>query len=103
MRDYAPVLPSRRREGLGVGLLLQCETDRLDHPFDICPHSVVGKVQNTIALCVEDGIAPDIALRSYIVRVPVDLDDEHMLAAQEIGEERSYLHLATEFRTDLRI
>ena len=60
-------------------------------------------MQDAIASGAQDGIASDIALRSDIVRVPVDLKDEHVLSANEVSKKRRNLDLPTEPDTEPRI
>jgi len=89
------VLPSRLREGPGVGLRKGGLDVRYD-AFEIRHHIGIGKAQDSIALGEAVIFPLCVICRAVIVASSVDFDEELQFATQKVSEIRSDGHLAAE-------
>ena len=76
--------------------------DRSHNPFHVPENLGVREPKHDIPPRPQPRVAPPIHFRFAIVRNAVALDYQRKLAAQEVREERTDRHLATEFGSSLR-
>jgi hypothetical protein len=90
------LLPSRRREGLGVGLR-KGRFDMRHHAFEVCHHIGIGKAQDLETERTAVNITPNVMIDALIVARAVKFDDEFQFSTEKISEIGSDRHLAAEF------